>query len=67
MTIVIKPNRPGHCWTATFPEGGAYPAGTYPLPFHADAPAHLVRAELQAKFPKASVRHVQVVCEGCAS
>jgi hypothetical protein len=65
-TIVIRPNRPGHCWTATF-TGPGFPEGTYPLPYTPDAPAHLVRADLQAKFPGASVRHVQVVCEGCAS
>jgi len=66
-TITIRPNRPGHCWTATFPEGGPFPAGTYPLPFHADAPAHLVRADLQARFPQARVSHVHLICEGCAS
>ena len=60
MTITIRPDNAAKCWLATF-AGAGFPEGTYPLPFTADAPAHAVRSNLQAKFPQASVRHVAVV------
>lgn len=64
-TIIIRPDRAALCWTATWGDRGALPAGTYPLPFTLDAALPYVAAQLRAQFPDHRVTGVQAACAGC--
>ena len=65
MTILLQPSRESFCWLATFGEGCGLPPGTYPLPFTADAPLHVVAAQVRDRFPGHRVTGVQANCVGC--